>query len=256
MHHTTTADSTRRPGIRLLLAVLAPAALLLLSSSGSAHAAAGGAGATDPVGVWPLQPQHAVVHGFDPPSDPWGSGHRGVDLAGTVGETVRAALAGTVTFAGPLAGRGVVVVDHGPTRTTYEPVAASVRVGDVVAAGAPLGTLTAIQSHCLPAACLHWGWIRNTDDVYLDPLRLVGLGAPIRLLPLWQETPVARPVLSLRHRAERAGPARSRVKRAGPAWPVWSQAPATAPPVLPYTAWHPPGWDTVPRRPLAEAPAL
>ena len=33
------------------------------------------------------------------------------------------------------------------------------------------------------------GWIRNVDDVYLDPLRLVGAG-PVRLLPLWRDTPV------------------------------------------------------------------
>lgn len=193
MNPTPTAVPTRRLGIRLLLAVLMSAALLLLSPSGSAHAAVGDAGATDPVGVWPLQPQPVVVHGFAPPSDPWGSGHRGVDLAGAVGVTVRAALAGTVTFAGQLAGRGVVVVDHGPTRTTYEPVVASVSVGDVIAAGAPVGTLTAFQSHCFPAACLHWGWIRNADDAYLDPLRLIGLGVPVRLLPLWRQIPVARP---------------------------------------------------------------
>src|SRR3954471_12809427 len=37
---------------------------------------------TDPVGVWPLQPEPAVVHGFDPPDSPYGPGHRGVDLLG------------------------------------------------------------------------------------------------------------------------------------------------------------------------------
>ncbi len=140
------------------------------------------AATSDPVGVWPLQPQPDVVRGFEPPSSEYGSGHRGVDLAGTLGQVVGSALPGRVSFAGRLAGRGVVVVDHGDTRTTYEPVSATVHVGDIVAAGDPIGRLELVGSHCFPAACLHWGWLRG--DVYLDPLRLVGR-APVRLLPLW-----------------------------------------------------------------------
>jgi murein DD-endopeptidase MepM/ murein hydrolase activator NlpD len=136
-----------------------------------------------PVGVWPLQPAPQVVRAFDPPDSTWGAGHRGVDLAGSVGETVRTALSGRVTFASVLAGRGVVVVDHGSTRTTYEPVAATVRVGDVVARGQPIGALDLAGSHCFPAACLHWGWRRGST--YLDPLLLVG-GGPVVLLPLGQ----------------------------------------------------------------------
>jgi murein DD-endopeptidase MepM/ murein hydrolase activator NlpD len=152
-----------------------------------------------PAGVWPLMPTHAVVRGFDPPDDPWGSGHRGVDLLGTVGQQVGVALAGRVVFAGPLAGRGVVVVTHGDTRTTYEPVAATVGVGEVLAKGEGLGTLELAGSHCFPRACLHWGWLRG--ESYLDPLLLVG-GGPIRLLPLWRSAPVwqaqvLRPSLAL-----------------------------------------------------------
>jgi murein DD-endopeptidase MepM/ murein hydrolase activator NlpD len=148
----------------------------------------------DPVGVWPLQPQPEVVHGFDPPTSPYGAGHRGVDLAGSVGQPVLAALPGTITFAGSLAGRGVVVVDHGATRTTYEPVAATVAVGAAVAAGSQIGTLDLAGSHCFPRACLHWGWIEG--ETYLDPLRLVGAG-PVRLLPLWRDEPVLRPAGAL-----------------------------------------------------------
>ena len=132
-------------------------------------------------GVWPLSPRPAVTHGFDPPAERWGSGHRGVDLAGHVGQPVRASLAGRITFAGRLAGRGVVVVDHGSTRTTYEPVVASVHVGNQVSAGDTIGSLALFGSHCLPRACLHWGWIEGRDH-YLDPLILVG-AAPVILLP-------------------------------------------------------------------------
>jgi murein DD-endopeptidase MepM/ murein hydrolase activator NlpD len=140
-----------------------------------------------PVGVWPLQPPPPVVRAFDPPDLPFGTGHRGVDLLGTPGQEVHSALVGRVTYAGRLAGRGVVVVDHGATRTTYEPVLASVRVGDRVESGQVLGRLELFASHCLPRACLHWGWIRG-DETYLDPLLLVG-GDPIRLLPLWVGSP-------------------------------------------------------------------
>ncbi len=141
----------------------------------------------DPVGGWPLDPEPAVVRPFEAPADPYAAGHRGVDLAGLVGQTVRTALPGTVTYAGMLAGRGVVVVSHGATRTTYEPVNASVAVGQRVSRGDPLGSLEQWGSHCLPRVCLHWGWIEGRT--YLDPLRLVGAG-PVRLLPLWRDEPV------------------------------------------------------------------
>jgi murein DD-endopeptidase MepM/ murein hydrolase activator NlpD len=95
-----------------------------------------------------------------------------VDLAGAAGADVLAAGAGTVSFAGRVAGRGVVTVthDHG-LRTTYEPVDAAVARGDPVQAGAVLGSLAAGASHCAPAACLHLGALWG--DVYVDPLALV-----------------------------------------------------------------------------------
>lgn len=138
---------------------------------------------TAPVaGVWPLDPQPAVVSGFDPPLSKYGSGHRGVDLAGAPGQRVRAAAAGRVTYAGSLAGRGVVVVSHGATRTTYQPVRATVEVGAVVEAGDAIGRLERFGSHCAPATCLHWGLIEG--ESYLDPLTMVGAG-PVRLLPFF-----------------------------------------------------------------------
>jgi murein DD-endopeptidase MepM/ murein hydrolase activator NlpD len=140
-----------------------------------------------PRGEWPLRPRPEVIERFDPPDSPYGAGHRGVDLLGQVGQPVHAALGGTVTYAGMLAGRGVVVVDHGATRTTYEPVSASVTLGTSVTAGSRIGRLELPGSHCFPRSCLHWGWIAG--DTYLDPLRLVGAG-PVRLLPLWRAEPV------------------------------------------------------------------
>jgi murein DD-endopeptidase MepM/ murein hydrolase activator NlpD len=133
---------------------------------------------------WPLSPP-SVVRWFDPPPQPWLAGHRGVDLAAPPAAPVLAAGPGTVIFAGRVAGRGVISLAHpGGLRTTYEPVTATVSVGDTVAAGAALGTLDAGHPGCPAAACLHWGLRRG--DRYLDPLALLGLGR-VRLLPTAQD---------------------------------------------------------------------
>jgi murein DD-endopeptidase MepM/ murein hydrolase activator NlpD len=132
------------------------------------------------VWVWPLTPTPAVVHPFDAPPVPYGAGNRGVDVAGSVGQTVLAIGGGVVAYAGVLAGRGVVVVRHGALRSTYEPVSATVTAGDVVRVGQPVGVLAAIGSHCPPSACLHLGVLRGTQ--YVDPLTLLG-DPPIRLKP-------------------------------------------------------------------------
>jgi murein DD-endopeptidase MepM/ murein hydrolase activator NlpD len=127
-----------------------------------------------------------VLQTFDPPAVKWNRGHRGVDLAGTAGQTVYAAAAGTVVFAGELAGRPVVSIAHpGGLRTSYEPVRAVVRVGQLVDSGGAVGTLVAGHSGCGGAACLHWGamWGPASRADYVDPLGLV-VTTPIRLKPL------------------------------------------------------------------------
>jgi len=132
--------------------------------------------------LWPLNPvPPSVVRFFVLPEERWLPGHRGVDMLGETGQVVSAVAEGEVTFASPLAGRGVVVVRHGSLRSTYEPVSALVRVGEHVRAGQPLGTLQAIQSHCAPRTCLHLG-IRRGED-YVDPLSLFG-PLYVRLKPI------------------------------------------------------------------------
>ena len=123
-----------------------------------------------------------VTRGFAPPATAYGAGHRGVDLAGTPGMPVLAAGAGTVLFAGMVAGRPVVSIAHANgLRTTYEPVDPSVAAGRAVASGSPIGSLLTGHAGCPEAACLHWGLLRG--NAYLDPLLL--LHPPrIRLLPL------------------------------------------------------------------------
>ena len=155
----------------------------------STSVAADSATETTAVGRWPLRPRRQWS-GASTRRRPLGAGHRGVDLAGRAGQAVRAALPGRVSYAASLAGRGVVVVDHGDTRTTYEPVRAGVRVGDRWRPVTGWARSRRAGSHCSPGVCLHWGWLRGDD--YLDPLRLVGLG-PVRLLPLDGSRPLPSP---------------------------------------------------------------
>lgn len=131
---------------------------------------------------WPLRPTPEVTRHFDRLEHRYAPGHRGADLAGGPGATVYAAGTGTVAFAGQVAGRPVVSIDHpSGLRTTYEPVRASVAAGDRVVGGGPIGALQAGHPGCPRPACLHFG-LRDGKD-YLDPLALLRSG-PVRLKPL------------------------------------------------------------------------
>ncbi len=136
--------------------------------------------------AWPLRPRPAVVRTFDAPSPNWNRGHRGVDLAGAVDQPVYAAGPATVVFAGVLAGRPVVSLAHpGGLHTSYEPVRALVRVGQLVDAGTPIGRLAAGHPGCPAPACLHWGamWGPASRADYVDPIGLLAT-TRIRLKPL------------------------------------------------------------------------
>lgn len=131
--------------------------------------------------AWPLSPAPAVLQPFGAPTNPYGPGRRGVDLGGVAGQPVLAARAGTVVFAGVVAGQGVVALDHDDgLRTTYEPLTPTVTAGQVVAAGAVLGLLGAGRRGCT-RVCLHWG-VRRDRLTYLDPLVLLRPWR-VRLLP-------------------------------------------------------------------------
>lgn len=214
--------------LRPLLLTLGLLVSVLLSAAGTSPAVAAAPLPTPT--RWPLPGAPVVERGFDPPPSYWGAGHRGVDLTGRVGEPVLAAAAGTVSYAGVLAGRGVVVVDHGAVRTTYEPVTATVGIGARVAAGTPIGMLTA--GHGAHGSALHWGL--RAGEEYLDPLLLApsaGTGH-YRLLP-------AAAVGQVRQRAAaRAAPPSARTL--GPAGSHGFTFPVAGPITSPYgMRFHP-----------------
>lgn len=130
----------------------------------------------------PLDGELTVTRAFDRLPHPYAAGHRGVDLAGAPSGLVSAAGGGTVVFAGLVAGRPVVSIEHADgLRTTYEPVDPSVAAGQAVARGSPIGTLQTGHAGCPVQACLHWGLRRG--ETYLDPLLLLR-PRQVRLLPL------------------------------------------------------------------------
>jgi murein DD-endopeptidase MepM/ murein hydrolase activator NlpD len=167
---------------RLAVALLVLGALLAPVSAAAEAPLPTPPGRMTPLWVLPLPGAPVVTRPFHPPPHPYAPGHRGVDLGGVDGAPVLAAGDGVVVFAGMVAGRPVVSVDHaGGLRTTYEPVTASVGAGTAVARGSPIGRLVVGHAGCPAVACLHWGLRRS--ETYLDPLAL--LRPPrLRLLPL------------------------------------------------------------------------
>lgn len=156
--------------------VLTAVSLMSALPLGSARAA----------GTWTWPVVGPVVRGFDPPASPYGSGHRGVDIAAPEGTPVLAPAPGVVTFAGNVAGRLYVTIDHGggllSTASFLSEV--SVRKGDLVAAGqvvASSGTGHAGDS----TTDLHFGIRLNGE--YVDPLDYLGpanVSDLIRLAPV------------------------------------------------------------------------
>ncbi|MFD9888870.1 murein hydrolase activator EnvC family protein [Amycolatopsis sp. NPDC059027] len=184
-----TASTCPRIRLRPMFALLVA---LFLGFAGLVAPPATAASKAGPRLSWPLSPVPKVTRYFDAPGTPFGPGHRGVDLAAAPGQQVLTAAEGVVVFAGVLAGRGVVSVDHdGGLRTTYEPVTPSVSAGEQVYRGQPLGTVVAGHPGCTVAACLHWGVRRGHE--YLDPLALTGEQGEIRLKPYFSREDALSP---------------------------------------------------------------
>ena len=132
---------------------------------------------------WPTGAPVPVVEGFAPPAHDWLPGRRGVTVQYPAPSPVYACSSGTVTTAGPVAGRGVISIRHDVggriVWSTYLPVTPSVAVGDHVEKGDVIGVSEG------DSPTLHWG-AKTGRRTYIDPIRMT-LGRP-RLLP-WDDAP-------------------------------------------------------------------
>ena len=129
--------------------------------------------------VWPVRP-FRLARAYVAPAHEYGPGHRGIDLELLGGSDVRAPAAGVIAFAGSVAGRGILTIDHGDGLvTTLEPVQTSVVPGAPVAADEIVATV-AIGGHAA-AGTLHFG-VRLHGD-YINPMLLLGAVPRAILLP-------------------------------------------------------------------------
>lgn len=158
-------------------------ALLLVLAGGSAYAhedrpaTIAGEAPADSGWVWPVR-RFRVMRPYLAPAHAYGPGHRGIDLEPFDSAEVRAPAAGIVAFAGRVAGRGVLTIDHdGGLVTTLEPVETSLSPGDPVERAEVVATVAA-GGHTAPGA-LHFG-VRMDGD-YINPLQLLG-GVPRAVL--------------------------------------------------------------------------
>jgi Peptidase family M23 len=204
----------------MVAAVRTTAVLTLLAALLASAAPARGASWRRPVAG-------PVVRAFSYGPEPFRAGwHRGVDLAAAPGTTVRAACAGRVVTARPVAAAGgVVTLRCGPWRVTHLPlVGIAVRSGAEVTAGVRIGMVGASREH----AGLHVG-VRRAEDRfgYVDPMRF--FRGDRRLTP---------PPIAAVRRGEDLGPAprpvpapaaaSARAAHLAPAAPVPAQVAATS----------------------------
>ncbi|MGK3952689.1 murein hydrolase activator EnvC family protein [Microbacterium sp. I2] len=167
---------------RRIVVTLALTALLVVVTPAASGLAAPAPVATEaPVAngrwIWPLA-GYRLERAFVAPPHRYGPGHRGIDLRAVGGRDVRAPAAGTIAFAGQVAGRPVLTIDHGDGLvTTLEPIDSVLVPGTAVAASEFVGTIGA-GGHA-SAGSLHFG-VRLHGE-YINPMLLLG-GVPRAIL--------------------------------------------------------------------------
>src|SRR6266508_5975373 len=105
---------------------------------------------------WPVR--GPVIQEFEPPSDPYGPGHRGIDIGAAFGTEFVAAEEGIVAFAGWVGGSLFISIDHPDgIRTTYSWLSEiGVKKGDPVTRGQSIGRTG--HGHLeIPEPHLHFG---------------------------------------------------------------------------------------------------
>ena len=164
----------RRHALGLVVALAVAAAVVVAAPGRAADGRERRRGQPAPNLVHTPPVDAPIADPFRPPAGPYGPGNRGLDYDTAPGDVVHASAAGTVVFAGPVAGALHVTVRHADgVRTTYS-FLREVRttLGATVAAGDAVG---------LAGEHLHFG--ARIGDAYFDPAALFGGPATVELLP-------------------------------------------------------------------------
>lgn len=114
-----------------------------------------------------------ITNAFDRPATRWSSGHRGVDIASSLGTPLIAPDDGVIAFSGTVAGKSVVSIAHDDGLTsTFEPATSEMEIGEHVGRSRRFGFIAeGLSDHCLDI-CVHWG-VMDASGEYLDPSLLV-----------------------------------------------------------------------------------
>jgi murein DD-endopeptidase MepM/ murein hydrolase activator NlpD len=131
--------------------------------------------------AWPVE--GPVLRSFEPPTTPYSSGHRGIDIEAPFGSPLKATNEGVVAFAGWVGGSLFISIDHPDgVRTTYSWLSAvSVKAGQPVSREQTIGA----TGHGHPEVAqphLHFG--ARIGSTYIDPMLLLEGGSVAGLIHL------------------------------------------------------------------------
>jgi len=198
---------------------------------------AAGAIPSPAAGLWTWPVTGPILRAFDPPDNPYGAGHRGIDVGTSVGTAIRAPAAGVVSFAGKVGGQLFLTIAHGGALQSTASWLTDVLVhkGDTVAAGQVVAH-TGWGHTADPVPHLHFSV--RLDGAYVDPLDYL---APMDVSGLIRLAPVGAAVTVLAASKHPGGAVAPRTFRMTRPWtPLW------VPPIPPFALaavpafWHPP----------------
>jgi murein DD-endopeptidase MepM/ murein hydrolase activator NlpD len=199
--------------------------------------AVAGATPVTAAGMWTWPVTGPILRAFDPPANPYGSGHRGIDIGTAVGTAIAAPAAGVVSFAGKVGGQLFLTIAHGGAlqSTASWLTDVLVRKGDAVVEGQVVAH-TGWGHAADPSPHLHFSV--RLAGVYVDPLDYlapIDVSALIRLAPVGAAATV---LAATKHLGGAVAPRTFRMTR--PWTPLW------VPPIPPFALaaapafWHPP----------------
>lgn len=188
-------------------------------------------------GLWTWPVAGPILQAFDPPANPYGSGHRGIDVGAAVGTAIVAPAAGVVSFAGKVGGQLFLTLAHGGALQSTASWLSDVVVhkGDVVTEGQVVAH-TGWGHAADPLPHLHFSV--RLDGAYVDPLEYLtsmDVSSLIRLAPIGAvaaPSPVATAV------GGAVGPLTFRMTR--PWTPLVPSTPFALAAVP--ASWHPRSW--------------